>query len=187
MSCRERVLIGGITVVMLAGNIARAQDEAFAPGQAQVEVNVSGRTVSTKAPLTVQVRPTAELSAAFDRAGDSETSIRLCVQALAPKPGEWTGFHVFLNTPRVRSTKTIESPHLVGSVAFYGEEEGETVTFALDLGQTIQHLKQERLWRPNKPLMVTVVAVPGNILPKRETLGIVIKQIVVSVHATSGS
>jgi len=176
----KRVLIAGMTVMMVAGGGAGAQDKSFAPVQAQAEINLSDKNASVKAPLIVEVKPTADLLAAFARVGDSKTSIQLSVQALAPKPDEWTGFQVFLNVPKSRKSMTAESPHYVGSVAFYGDNEGEAVTFTFDLGQTIEHLKRAKLWQSNKPLMLTLVGVPGNGPRKRPPTGIVIRQVSVS-------
>ena len=179
MFCRERVLIAGMTAMMAAGG-GGAQDKSLAPVQAQQEINLSGKNASVKAPLIVEVKPTADLLAAFARVGDSKTSIQLSVQALAPKPDEWTGLHVFLNVPKSRKSMTAESPHYVGSVAFYGDDEGEAVTFTFDLGQTIEHLKRAKRWQSNKPLMVTLIGVPGAGPRKRPPTGIVIRQVAVS-------
>ncbi len=188
MSCRERVLVAGVTALMLVGDIVGAQDKPPAPIQAgpiqaRVKVNVAGKAVTKTAPLNVQVDPTADLLAAFRRVEDGETPIELIVQTLTPKSGEWTGLHVLLNIQKGRAPIDPESPHYIGSVEFYGADEGEAVAFSFDLGQTIQRLKQARLWRPNRPLMVTLIGIPGKELRDQKTSGIVVKQITISIPA----
>jgi len=142
----------------------RAQTpQSVTPGerkQAQVEVELSDKTITPDAPVTISVKPKADLQAALSRLSGKETSVRLTVQVRQPKDGDWSGFHVFLNSQE-KDLNDLESPHRVGSGYFYGGKEGEMASFILDLGHTIQQFKQAKSWRDSAPLRITLVGIPG--------------------------
>lgn len=150
--------------------------------QAQVEVELSGKTIRPDAPVTISVKPKADLQAALSRLSGKETSVRLTVQVRQPKDGDWSGFHVFLNS-QAKELNDLESPHRVGSSYFYGGKEGEMTSFIHDLGHTIQQFKQAKSWRDSAPLRITLVGIPGRGKQKSPLPEIVITR--VSITAVS--
>lgn len=188
MSGCKRVWLAGLMALALASNVADAQHKSLAPTarspQSKPEISLSGKTVTQTVPLRVRMEPTAALRAAFARVADGETAIRLSVQTVAPKPDEWMGLRIFLNPPKEHPLPATKSPYYVGSIAFYGYDEGAVVTFTFDLGPTIQRLKQVKLWRADKPLTVMLVGILDQTRHEQTTSGLVIKQITISVSAT---
>jgi hypothetical protein len=150
-----------------AGQVPDGDD----PAAARVEA-VPAKPLTGRKPLVVTLKPTATLDAQIQQRGAATTKdddpnapgIRLTVQGVTPPKPLDVGIRVFLNKSDADRTTPFDDPSYVTSLAFdHSHGEGEAVkpqTFVADLGPTLRKLQKSSRLAANKPLTVTLVAVP---------------------------
>lgn len=186
MSRRGRHLLLIVTITLAASANAAAQGSKSVsecgPAKTRVEAVAAEQTATPERALTVRLEPTSRLRDAFGRDGaQGDRPLRLCVQVAKPPQGIWKGLRVFLNSPDVDARTPLSTPHYVGSIAFYGGNEGDTQSFMLNLGRTVRRLKQAGVWPARGPLNVTLVPIPSAKSASGATGGISVTKVTIAV------
>lgn len=161
----KRLAAFAIAILLTVSALATAQSSKTAGECEQCEtqavINLNGQDATVAKPLTVQLQSSASLDEALERTVREDGTLRLNVQIQHPG-GAWTGLRLFLNAPEANAKTSIETPHYIGSVAFYGGTEGDTETYSLSLDRAVRKLKQSGNWRAGEPLTITLIPLPLN-------------------------
>ena len=155
----------GLFVLSVPGVAWGAIEPGDPPRPPHAEVTPR-KPLTGRQPLTVVFAPDVPLRAHIQKIAEAVPEegrdIQLTIQDVVPPKSRDVGIRIFLNAPRADHNTSLKDPSYVTSVAFGqgGSPRPTPETFAVELGPTLRRLRSERGLSADKPLTVTLVAVP---------------------------
>jgi hypothetical protein len=180
-------------LALLPGAGASQAPDADDLAASQVEA-VPAKPLTGRKPLVVSLEPTESLASQIQKGAaattqeDGQTSIRLTVQGITPPKPLDVGIRIFLNKSDADRTTSIDDPSYVTSLAF-DHSHGEAVktqTFVADLGPALRKLHKLNRLAANKPLTVTLVAIPIHPRDSIEDREMPIEKVIVAASPSKG-
>jgi hypothetical protein len=126
------------------------------------------RTVGTN-PITLKVEEDEHLRRVLAGVANdsSKVTLRLILCGVEPaieKTETRYGIKIYVNVPDNDEIPTADSAHYVGMVSPFESKEKD---LAVDIAPVLRKLIAKKLWKPDDPLRITLVAAPVN--PKKQT------------------
>jgi hypothetical protein len=173
------VPVQGVSPIHFVGKTSEEPDPS-------VSVEVDGSITGEK-PITVELKPDADLQAALRGVAESESrgglnySIRLSLSGLEMPPKAVNGARVYLNLPNASRATATSGPHYVATFA-WGHDDGERQSFLLGLNAPIRKLAKEGKFDANKPVTITIVLLPRKEDTDISSVKIGIQKVSISAH-----